>query len=380
MNLSEIDWNFNAAGNWPKAIKITTGALVFLITMGFGYYQFTSEKVAQLNIEKEQVTSVLDKYQYVWRLANNLELHQKQYRKIQELLVEAIKLMPTQMEVVSLLSDISQTALLNRLEFELLKPADKIDKGDMIELPIDIKVMGQYSDLGLFINDLAKLPRIVTIKNINISSSDKPLLAMNALITTYREGISQIQKEPIVLDNSDLVCLEHDGLVIIGCKKKSTVVIPYAELEQRLKEKRKMTHSIKIKTIESVPVVDSFKFDPIGLRDPFKLIATGLEVAVAKQALAENGIQPDFNRDKEALESYSLDAVRMVGTMEIKHKLWGLIIVSDGTIHRVSQGQYLGKNHGRIMSISQDKIKIIEIVPDQPSGWRENTILVALSE
>ncbi|WP_221894825.1 type 4a pilus biogenesis protein PilO [Bathymodiolus japonicus methanotrophic gill symbiont] len=78
----------------------------------------------------------------------------------------------------------------------------EVDKGDVIELPIDIKVIGQYSELGLFISGLATLPRIVTIKNIQIlPTNNKPLLAMNALITTYREGVSQIENDDEVLNN-----------------------------------------------------------------------------------------------------------------------------------------------------------------------------------
>ncbi|WP_428355545.1 type 4a pilus biogenesis protein PilO [Methyloprofundus sp.] len=155
MNLSEINWDLNAAGSWPKVIKVAAGILVFLILMGLGYYQFTSEKVAQLKIEKEAVASALNKYQYAWRMAQNLELHQKQYKQIQASLAEMMKLMPTKAEVASLLIDISQTGLSSGLEFELFKPAGKIDRGDVIELPIDIKVIGQYSELGLFVSGLA---------------------------------------------------------------------------------------------------------------------------------------------------------------------------------------------------------------------------------
>jgi type IV pilus assembly protein PilO len=194
MNLSEINWDINEAGAWPKPIKIGAAALVFLIITGLGYYQFTSVKIAQLQVEQKGVADALNKYQYAWRLAQNLELHQAQYKQIQSSLVEMMKLMPTKAEVASLLVDISQTGLSSGLEFELFKPTGKVDKGDVIELPINIKVIGQYSELGLFVSGLATLPRIVTIKNIQIlPTNNKPLLAMNALITTYREGVNQIE-------------------------------------------------------------------------------------------------------------------------------------------------------------------------------------------
>ena len=380
MNLSEINWDVNEAGAWPKPIKIGAGTLVFIIIMGFGYYQFTSEKVTQLNTEKQAVADALNSYQYAWRMAQNLELHQKQYKQIQASLAEMMKLMPTKAEVASLLVDISQTGLSSGLEFELFKPAGKVDKGDVIELPIDIKVIGQYSELGLFISGLATLPRIVTIKNIQIiPTKNTPLLAMNALITTYREGVSQIENDDEVLDNSALVCLDHDGLVVPGCKKKSKVVVSYPELEQRLKEKRQNTRPILVEPIEPMPPIGSFLFDPDGLRDPFRPIEKSVE-EMATQAVASNGIQPDFNRHKEELENYSLDTLRMVGTVKMKGVFWGLIKASDGTIHRVHEGNYLGKNYGRILRILQDKIEIMEIIPDQPGTWREHQTSIALSE
>lgn len=378
MNFSEINWDINEAGAWPKPIKVAAGVLVFIIIVSFGYYKFTSEKVAQLNTEKKEVADALNNYQYAWRMAQNLELHQKQYKQIQSSLAEMMKLMPTKAEVASLLIDISQTGLSSGLEFELFKPAGKINKGDVIELPINIKVIGQYSELGLFISGLATLPRIVTIKNIQINPANN-MLAMSALITTYREGNSQVESDAKVLDNSALVCLEHDGLVVAGCKKKSTVVVTYPELEQRLKEKRKNIKAISVRPIEPMPPVGSFLFNPDGLRDPFKPIEKSMET-LAAQAVASNGIQPDFNRRKEELESYSLDTLRMVGTVKMKSVLWGLIKASDGTIHRVSEGNYLGKNYGRILRILQDAIEIVEIVPDQPGTWREHQTLIALSE
>jgi len=380
MNLSEINWDFNEAGAWPKPIKIGTAILVFLIIIGLGYYQFTSEKKAELEIEQQNVADALHKYQYSWRIAQNLELHQKQYTQIQSSLAEMMKLMPTKAEVASLLIDISQTGLSSGLEFELFKPLGKVDKGDVIHLPINIKVIGQYSELGLFISGLATLPRIVTIKNIQIVPTHvNSLLAMSALITTYREGVRQIENDAKVLDNSSLICLQHDGLEVLGCKRKSKVVVSYPELEQRLKEKRKNTKPIRVKPIEPMPPVGSFLFDPDGLRDPFRPIEKSIET-MAAQAIAANGIQPDFNRHKEELESYSLDTLRMVGTVKMKGVLWGLIKASDGTIHRVSEGNYLGKNYGRIIRILPDKIEIIEIIPDQPGTWREHQTSIALSE
>ncbi len=380
MDLSEINWDINEAGAWPKPIKIAAGILVFVLILAGGFYQFTSDKLTQLEAEEKGVADALNSYQYTWRMALNLELHQKQFKQIESSLTEMMKLMPTKAEVASLLIDISQTGLSSGLEFELFKPAGEVKKGDVIELPIDIKVIGEYSELGLFISGLATLPRIVTIKNLQISpTKNDSLLSMNAVITTYRDGGEKLDKESNVMDNSGLVCLDREGLKVPGCKKQSTVVIPYPDLIDRLKEKRSNTKPINIKPIEPVPPVSNFLFNPDGLRDPFRPIEKAVE-STTEQSVARNGIQPDFNRHKEELEEFSLDTLRMVGTVQMNGVLWGLIKANDGTIHRVRDGNYLGRNYGRILRIFQDKIEIMEIVPDQPGAWRENQATIALSE
>ena len=380
MDLSEINWDLNEAGAWPKSIKIGAGVLVFLLIVGFGYYQYTSDQLLELETEEQAVTDALTKYQFAWRLVQNLELHQKQYRQIQSSLTEMMKLMPTKAEVANLLIDISQTGLSSGLEFELFKPLGEVDKGDVINLPIDIKVIGEYSELGLFISGLATLPRIVTIKNIQISPNQKTSkLTMNALVTTYREGGKQDEGDTDLMDNGTLVCLAHDGLTVKGCKKQSMVIISYPELADRLKGARENIRPIKVKPIEPMLPVGSFLFDPEGLRDPFSPIERSVDT-MTDQVIAASGVQPDFNRHKEELESYSLDTLRMVGTVKMMGILWGLIKASDGTIHRVSEGNYLGKNHGRILRILPDKLEIMEIVPDQPGMWREHQVAIALSE
>lgn len=381
MDFSEINWDPNEAGAWPKAIKIAAGVVVFILIAGFGYYQFTSDQLAELDREEKAVSDSLKKYQFSWRMAQNLELHQKQYRHIESSLADMMKLMPTKSEVASLLVDISQTGLSSGLEFELFKPAAEIDREDVVNLPIDIKVLGEYNELGLFISGLATLPRIVTIKNIQIiPTKERSILAMSALITTYREGGNHVDSDNGLMENSGLVCLKQDGLIVKGCKKKSSVVVSYPDLAERLKEQRKNTAPIKVEPIEPMPPVGSFLFNPEGLRDPFSPIEKSFENMMVEEVVATNGIKPDFKRHKEELESYSLDTLRMVGTVTMNSVLWGLIRAGDGTIHRVKKGNYLGKNHGRILRILQDKLELMEIVPDQPGTWNEHQVAMVLSE
>lgn len=134
-----------------------------------------------------------------------------------------------------------------------------------------------------------------------------------------------------------------------------------------------------IEPLPEVKVIEPFIFKPEGLRDPFKPLELpeqieGIDVSKT------NGIKPDPARRKEELESFPLDGLKMVGTVIKKSNLWGLIKASDGTVHRVQVGNYMGKNHGKIIRIVTDKIELMEIVPDKPGTWREQQTSLALTE
>ncbi|BCX82512.1 type IV pilus assembly protein PilP [Methylomarinovum caldicuralii] len=132
-----------------------------------------------------------------------------------------------------------------------------------------------------------------------------------------------------------------------------------------------------IEPLPEIKIMETFVFDPEGLRDPF---------APAKQALPPqvaaggSGIKPDPTRPKEPLEAYDLDSLRMVGTVKKDAILWALIQTGEGTIYRVRTGNYLGKNHGRIVRITEEGIDLVEIFPDGPGTWRERQASLALAE
>lgn len=132
--------------------------------------------------------------------------------------------------------------------------------------------------------------------------------------------------------------------------------------------------------IEPLPViepVDTFVYEPGERRDPFMPDA---QTAPEEQIALDNGLAPDPTRRKEELESYPLDSLRMVGTLEVENARWGLIRTKEGILHRVKVGNYLGQNNGRITLIGQDAIQLTEIVSDAPGQWRERSATVALTQ
>lgn len=132
-----------------------------------------------------------------------------------------------------------------------------------------------------------------------------------------------------------------------------------------------------IEPMPEIKAVETFAFDPEGLRDPF---VPEKPTPPPQVAVTGNGVRPDPTRPREALEAYALDSLRMVGTIKKDDVLWGLVQTAEGTIYRVKPGNYLGQNHGRIVQIADDRIELVEIVPDAPGTWRERPASLALAQ
>lgn len=136
----------------------------------------------------------------------------------------------------------------------------------------------------------------------------------------------------------------------------------------------------KAAPIEPIPEIkpfESFQY-PEHQIDPFDL--TLVAGNAAKRPPAEGQVSIDPNRPREYLESFPLDTLRMVGTLAQSGTDWALIQTPDGTIQRVTSGNYMGQNYGKIMQISDASIVLREIVPDGFGGYMERESSVALSE
>lgn len=151
-----------------------------------------------------------------------------------------------------------------------------------------------------------------------------------------------------------------------------------ADLNQFVAEVKSRPKS-PIKPLPEIKVIEPFVFKAEDLRDPFKPLAQPEQTEAAATATG-TGIKPDTTRRKEELEAFPLEVLKMVGSIVMDNNLWGLVKADDGTIYRVQQGNYMGKNYGKIIRISGDKIELMEIVPDKPGTWREQQASLMLTE
>lgn len=132
-----------------------------------------------------------------------------------------------------------------------------------------------------------------------------------------------------------------------------------------------------IEPLPEIKQIETFTYMAGDRRSPFIPENQDEESEVAKQ---DNGLMPDLNRRKEELESFELDSLRMVGTLEQLESTWALVRTQESTIYRVKSGNYLGKNHGQITQITENEIELTEIVPDGQGGYLERQASLALSE
>ncbi len=194
MNLSEVNWDIEAAGAWPFPIKIATVLIICAVVVGLDYYYITMDQLAELGTIEAEERTLKSSFERKHKKAVNLQDYRDQLKQIETSLGEMIKQMPTKAEVANLLVDISQTGLASGLEFKLFKPSGEIRKEFYSELPISIEVVGQYEELGLFVSGLASLPRIVTVHNVSMSPNAGKSMTMTATIKTYNEGVENPNK------------------------------------------------------------------------------------------------------------------------------------------------------------------------------------------
>ncbi|MEW8628137.1 MAG: pilus assembly protein PilP [Candidatus Thiodiazotropha sp.] len=160
-------------------------------------------------------------------------------------------------------------------------------------------------------------------------------------------------------------------LLLVGCANPNL-----GELKSYVAEK-KAAPPARIEPLPEIRQIETFLYSAAGRRNPF-IDMSGEEAETS--SIAGSGLSPDFNRRKEELESFPLDSIRMVGTLEQTGVAWGLVKTKEGTVHKVKSGNYMGQNHGRIMLITEDRIELNEIVQDGSGGYIERQASLALAE
>ncbi len=175
-------------GLWPVLPRIIILIGMFLLVLLLGWWFGWRVQFEELDAKVQQETTLKEEWKTKKAQAVNLEEYQKQLAEINRSFGALLKQLPNASEMESLLVDINQAGLGRGLQFELFKPGTEQMRDFYAELPISIKVTGSYHDLGAFTGDIAKLPRIVTLNDIDVSGVKEGggVLAMTAVAKTFR--------------------------------------------------------------------------------------------------------------------------------------------------------------------------------------------------
>lgn len=129
----------------------------------------------------------------------------------------------------------------------------------------------------------------------------------------------------------------------------------------------------RVEPLPEIKPYETYLYAASELRSPFLPSSPGSGAGI-------NGVRPDSKRNREFLEQYSLDTLRMVGTLRLSGHMFGLVQTKDGLVHRVTAGNHIGQAEGKITDITPSKISLVEIVPDSVGGYMERPAALALNE
>jgi len=182
--------DFKNAGNLPWPVKGVMLAVLFFVLIAAGYWFLWSPSLDELDQAKNKEAELRNVFLDKKSQAINLDAYKQQMIDVEKTFGALLRQLPDKSQMDGLLTDINQAGLTRGLDFELFKPNPEVISEFYAEMPITIKVIGSYNDLGAFATEISKLSRIVTINDISISPANKESkdsrLAMEATARTYR--------------------------------------------------------------------------------------------------------------------------------------------------------------------------------------------------
>lgn len=146
----------------------------------------------------------------------------------------------------------------------------------------------------------------------------------------------------------------------------------YEDLEQFVKDSGNNLRG-KVDPLPEVKPYQAFTYAAFDLSDPFK-------PRKLKPSQGGGGLQPDINRPKEPLESYSLESLKMVGVLKQKGQVFAIIKTPDNAIYRIRPGSHIGQDFGLVIAVNDTTVKLKEIVQDSAGDWAERESNLTLQE
>jgi len=179
--------NWQDPGTWPIIPKIVVLLVILIAVPVAGYFLDWQDQLQTIESGRGEEQKLKNSYVAKKRQAVNLDLYKQQLREIDTQFGALLRQMPNKSQMDALLVDINQAGLGRGLQFDLFKPAPhETQKEFYAELPIQLKVVGNYHDMGAFAADVGALPRIVTLNDVRINAQKDGTLVMEATARTFR--------------------------------------------------------------------------------------------------------------------------------------------------------------------------------------------------
>lgn len=196
------DLNGLHPGLWPLAPRMMAAFGVFVFTVFLGWFFYWSDQLTEIDVGQQEEQKLKDSYKTKMQQSISLEALKEQKKLVDQYVLRMEKQLPSSAEMGALLDDINSAANGRGLSFDLFKPGSVAVKDYYAELPIDIQMVANYNDLGAFVSDIAKLPRIITLHNLTFSVSKdakKPGIILDGVAKTYRyldpEEVAAVQEQ-----------------------------------------------------------------------------------------------------------------------------------------------------------------------------------------
>lgn len=173
-------------GQWPIVPRVLCAIGVAFAVIAAGWFLYWSDQMDEIDRAVAEETTLRDAYKIKVQQAVNLDALRKQKEQVNQYVSTLEKQLPSKAEMDALLSDINQAGLGRGLQFQLFKPGQVVVRDYYAELPIEIKVTGNYHDIGAFTSDIANLPRIVTLNKLNLVAGSGGELTLDAVAKTFR--------------------------------------------------------------------------------------------------------------------------------------------------------------------------------------------------
>ena len=380
-------------GRWPLAVRGFFVLLVFaLCTVAFSYmFVWTVDRPVLQKAEADEL-DLRTQFENKQQRAANLDAYKQQLGEMERSFGAMLRQLPGKTEVPNLLVDISQTGLAAGLSEKLFQPGPEKSNGFYAELPIKIRLVGSYHQFGAFVSGIAALPRIVTLHDIQIGpvrgeirgqlrrsdhGRDREDVSLHRRRGPQARRQEKDRRRDVTIRIGDpsrarlisgarIVC----AIALVGCVTAACSG-GQSDLQRWIAETKKKPGG-RIQPLPEVKPYESFVYSASNLRSPFQPASPNLANGA--------GVRPTVRRNREFLEGFSLDTLKMVGTFKVGNNFYGLVQSKDGLVHKVQPGNYLGQNDGKVTEITGSKISLVEIIPDGLGGYIERPASLALQD